>query len=221
MYTTTNDIKKYLGIGWDATLDSFVDDTINTAQDFVERYCGGESFEKRWFDDTDSVVTRKYNGNAKRILFIDDLRSLTTLTIDNIEYEEGKDVILYPLNDTPKTQIQMNRNTYSNVNSRVRGGNLSSVIFPQGQANVIVEGKFGYSTTVPEAIKMATTRIASSIIKENIGDSDLKSVSKEELGEYSVSFESAKNAANKIDALDTLNQYRRNDVLSSVGLRKV
>lgn len=223
MYTTKNDIKKYLGIGWETGIDDFVDSTIATAQDYVERYCGGERFEKRWFNDDDQVKTRKYSGNDGEIVLIDDLRDLSSIKVDNIEYKEDTDIILFPLNDDVKTQIQMNRNTYSSLslNSRIRGGFKSLSIFPKGQGNIEITGKFGYSTEVPEAIKMATTRIAASIIQENIGDSDLRMVKTESLGEYSVGYESAKNAANKIGAFDSLNQYKRDDHLKGVGLRKV
>ena len=82
-YTDTATIKKYLGVNFTSSLDSYVEGVIDSIVEYIERYCGDERFGKRIFEapDSDDDVTYLFDGNGAERLYIGDLRSITTLAV--------------------------------------------------------------------------------------------------------------------------------------------
>ncbi|MGD8238263.1 MAG: hypothetical protein PVH68_06920, partial [Armatimonadota bacterium] len=85
-----------------------------------------------------AYVTRYFDGDGSACIVIDDLLTLNELTVDDIVVASA-DYYLRPLNETPKTLIELR---YTSASNDTR--------------NVDVEGIWGYSTTPPEAISLAT-----------------------------------------------------------------
>jgi len=206
------DIQDHLGITIDAALDSFVTTVCAAAQEYVEVLCGGGAVARRVFDAADTDSTRYYNGNGLTHLDIDDIRSVTSLTVDGVALVENDDYYLYPLNATadgePFTQIQLIQpETRVNTNSRLQES--APYIFDYGQRTIALVGKFGYSKTgsTPSAIKMAILRIAAQFVKDNIGDNVLREQTAESLGEYSASFIKVADVADRLKIADVLVRY--------------
>ncbi len=208
-YTDKATVQKYAGLTIDSSLDSFILSLIAGVENYIDRYCGGRYFNKRWFEDDDVDATFYYNGNEQTRIAIDDLRTLTSLTVDGTVLAVDVDFFLYPANavaeGVPYEWIELSQpETRLNVNSRV--DQTSPYIFEKGQKNVVVVGKFGYSATVPDEIITVANQLVLGYIKENIGDNDLKEVTAESLGEYSASYAKIKDVANRLGVNNVLNQ---------------
>ena len=132
---------------------------------------------------------------------------------------EDEDFLLYPLNELPTEWIELIQpETRLNSNSRVAA--TSTYIFDKGQANVTVIGKFGYSATPPDDIKLAAMKLVGGVIKENVGDIDVKEISAENLGEYGVNYVKIKEMADRLGVNDILNNYVRKPIRPVSGVIK-
>jgi hypothetical protein len=213
-YVTKSEIKQYGGINWDAGVDTFVDTLIASAEDYVERFCGNKVFSKRSFEapSPDDDVTKYFNGSGEQKLYIGDLREITSLTVDGVALTKDEDYYLYPLNaeadGEPFEWIELIQpeTSFSNTNPRRTG---IPYIFEDLQRSVTVVGKWGYSETPPEDVKVAVMKIVLGFIKENIGDNDLREVTSETIGEYSVSYAKIKDTADRTGVDHLLKPYKR------------
>ena len=217
-YVTATEIKQYGGINWDSSLDTFISTLIGAAGSYVEEFCGDKTFGKRFFKapDTDADITKRFNGSGEQKQYIGDLRSLTSVTADGIALTLDTDVYLYPLNAQadasdlkPYEWLELVQPETSFANSNPRRGNAIPYVFEPLQRSVVVTGKWGFSATAPEDIKVAVMKIVLSFIKENIGDNDLREVTSETLGEYSISFSKIRDIADRLGVNHILMAYKR------------
>ena len=216
-YVTKTQVKQYLGINWTSGLDTFIDTLIAAATKYVERVCGDERFGKRVFEapDPDNDTVKYFNGNGQQRLYIGDCREITTLVVDGETLTENTDFYTYPLNaseddeEKPITAIELVQPETSLGSSNPRSGNTIPYIFEELQRSVVITGKWGYSETVPEDITVAVMKIVGGMIKENIGDSDLREVTQESLGEYSTSYAKIKDIAHALGLGNMLAPYTR------------
>ncbi|MDF1498523.1 MAG: hypothetical protein P1P85_04195 [Patescibacteria group bacterium] len=212
-YIDKTQIEEYTGLTISSGLDGFMTTLIGSVEAYIEKYCGGRYFEKRWFNDSDIEKTFRYDGNDDTKLAIDDLRSLTSLTVDDMVLTENEDFHLYPLNAVnygmPYEWIELIQpeTRLLNVNSRL--SSAPPYIFDKGQRTIVVVGKFGYSVAVPDDIKLVALKLVGSIIKENIRDSDLKEVTQESLGDYSASYTKIVEIANQLKINEILDKYKK------------
>lgn len=226
-YVTKTEVKQYGGITWTSGNDSFVDTLIAAAQNFIEQYCGDKRFGKRVFEapDSDSDVTRYFDGNDRERLQIGDLRSITSLTVDGTALTENTDYYLRPYNITegeePYTVIELVQPETSFSNQNPRSGNAIPYVFERLQRSVVVVGKFRYSDSAPSAVKVAMMKIIVGFIKENIGDNDLREVTQETLGEYSVSYAKLKDVADRVGATPMLETFKRGKVTGASKVVRV
>lgn len=214
-YVTKTQVKQYMGINWDAGIDAFVDTLIAAATKYVEEFCGNAPFGKRVFEapSPDDDVTKRFNGSGETKLYIGDLREITSLTIDGLAQTLDTDYYLYPLNaaaeDRPYEWIELIQPETSWANSNPRRGNVIPYIFEPLQRSVEVVGKWGFSETPPDDVKVAVMKLVGGIIKENIGDNDLREVTSETLGEYSVDYSKLKDIAHALGVDSMLAPYKR------------
>lgn len=225
MYITKDQVKKYHGINWSAGLDTFIDTLIAAAQSYIENYT------ERKFEapDPDTAVTRYFNGNDGTSLPIGDLRELTSLVVDGVTLTNETDFYLYPLNaeedSKPYTRIELIQ-PETRLNASPRLDLSSPYVFERAQRNVAVTGKWGYSATAPADVQVAAMKLVGGMIKENIGDNDLREVKSETLGEYSVTYESIKQISGLLGVDALLDQYAlgkdgRGDGIVRAGIIKV
>ena len=224
-YIEKGDVEKYMGLTIGSGLDTFISTLIASAEKYIEKYCGGQHFVKRWFEDSDEAKTFRYNGNNDTKIAIDDLRDLTSLTVDDVALTEDEDFHLYPLNaselDMPYEWIELIQpeTRLLNVNSRL--SSAPPYIFDKGQRTIVVVGKFGFSTTVPDDIKLAVLKIVGGVIKENVGDADVKELTQESIAEYSASFSKLSEIANKLGVDNILQPYIKKGIQERSGIIQV
>lgn len=193
-YTTKGNIQNYLAIDIDSSYDTEIDDWISAVTAWINRYTG-VNFEA----DTDS--TRYYDGNGSRIFTIDPVVDTpTTLQILDVDgsveatLTEGiaNDYLLYPLNETPKYELQLT--DYASVG-----------VFPSRQRSVAVTAKFGHSEEVPEDIKTVSTKLASALIDKGLNGGKLARV---KLGDYDGAFQTINEHAEPMGIYKILDLYR-------------
>lgn len=194
-YTTEIKLEAFLNI---AITSGEADDAINQAVDIIDQLTGRNFI-------ADSVASvRLFNGNAQQDLPIDDCVSISKVEVGDNGYgdtfteitEGGSDgYYLYP-------------NNYSARSLPIRAIHLRSRVWIAGWANQRITAKWGYSTTVPQAIAFATTVLASGIYMYNRGGAS-GGIKSEKIGNYSVSYSSEEGWKAYKDALTAIGQYRR------------
>jgi hypothetical protein len=223
-YVTKAEVEYFSGLSINSSLNSFITTLTTMAEDYIEKYCGGGIVTKRWFDDDDAEVTRYYNGDGSTKIMIDDLRSLTSLVVDGITLTVDEDFYLYPLNATadgvPYEWIELIQpeTRLGNLNTNSRIQSTAPYIFEERQKNIAVKGKFGYSkTTAPDLIKTAVLKLVTACIRENVGDTDVKEITSESLGDYSVSFGKIDTIAYQLELGKLLDPYVRKTISPKSG----
>ncbi len=140
-YCTLDEIKAELDITSEDK-DDLLQADIAQASKFIDLLCDR--------DFTMSTATRYFDGGGT-FLFIDDAVSISKVELDedadgvvDATMSTTTDYILYPLNKTPKTRIEISNNSnYSGFASGVKQG-------------VKITASWGYGSTIPEVIKRAT-----------------------------------------------------------------
>ena len=183
-YTTRTEIENYLLITIDPSFYAQVDNWIVQIEKYIE------TFTDRIFIADSATSERIYDGDGTNELIIDDAVSVTKVKIDDVELTAGidYDYIVEPANKLPKNTIR-----------------LLGTIFPNYVQNVKVTAKWGYSTAVPEDIKLAATVLTAGIIYNELEDE----ASSETIGSYSVSNKMSEGFDDLKIAKDTLEMYRK------------
>lgn len=219
MYTDKATIDSYLGVTLDTGLATFIALTIAGVTDFIEKYCGEERFGKRVFEaptPTDNDVTKYFDGNGTQKLPVGDLKSLTSLTIDDVLQVADEDYFLKPYN------ASLEGKPYSHIELVQPGGRTNSRLgtiyeFEQDQRNVKIVGKFRYSDVVPSDIKLIATKLASETLKEKIGDLTLRETKAETFDDYKIEYTDIAKTAQSLGVFSILDQYKRKILTPSTG----
>jgi len=192
-YTTKGAIEKYLINTIDSSYDAQIAEWITAAQQFIDNFTG------RSFEATSAI--RYFDGSNLKDLFLDDFVSITAFdslkTDGTVEKSlvENTDYYALPYNDTPKTHLRVRPTGYYGS-------------FPSGTRNMKITASWGYSTTVPELIKNAATKIIAGIIQE--GDYKVnRPIKSEKIGDYAISYEQLKDLANSLGIEKILEQYKK------------
>lgn len=140
-YTDWTTIKREIPLIKDdlAHQNLFTLDLIPAASRFIDSSCF------RPFGKTDLAENRTYSGDGTGLLVIDDLVSLTSVTVD------GTALVLTTLFKEPVNADKLGR-PYLWL-ELLRGSK-----FTRGQQNVVVNGVWGWPS-VPDAIKQLATRL--------------------------------------------------------------
>lgn len=197
MYTSKSQVEDYLAVTIDSSLSTSLEGWIQAVQNFIYRYTG------RRFDKAENPTTRKYDGNGRIRMEIDDCTEVSKLTIYGIEVT-AEGYFLYPGNEPVKNAIELNQ--YISAMRNSRSGNF--LTFDAGQQNVEVTGKFGWDE-VPADIALAATKLVGGIIKEAVGDKDIKEVTREMLGDYQADYAAVSDIAHALKVTDLLDPYKR------------
>lgn len=148
-----------------AAESAFAPDAIEIATELVDLVTG------RTFTPANGV--KRFDGSGTQNLFIPDLIALAEVRIDGVVEEN---VVAYELHETPKYCLR-----------RQGGGD----VWPIGQANISVSGRWGYAEDVPAGIVRAATLIAMDIIWPTGGDdAGAPGVTSEKWHDYAVTYAS-------------------------------
>jgi hypothetical protein len=158
-YAELEEVKSTLSLSGQTFADLDLANVIASASRSIDGICG-----RRFWLDVGSTVVRTYTPDSYRRLMIDDLNSLSTLTVDRDGdgiFEEtwtsGSDFILEPQNAAADYPAR----PYESVLVRQAG----RYRFPAGlEQSVKVTGRFGWPQ-VPLDIKTATTILSARLFK--------------------------------------------------------
>ncbi len=211
MYTTKTLIEKYIGQTLPADLDTLVTLTISAVQNYIENYCGDDTFGKRVFEaptlgvgETEADKIRYFDGDGRIKIFIGEAVEVNSLEVDGYSQIKDEDYYLKPYN-----AIDIGR-PYDTIELVQPNGNQSSRAkavydFTDEQRNIKVTGKFRYSNVAPADIQLVATKIASATINEAVDDG----IKAETLGDYRVEYGNVVKTANATGVNATLDQYKR------------
>jgi len=206
-YTTKQQVENYLQIDISTDLDTQVASWITMAEQYID------NFTDRHFEEVSAI--RKFEGNGEDEMWVDDLLGVTLIfMVENDATSDASTIALattdYHLkqgddaNKTPYNKIQLNEN-----------GDYD--YFREGQLNIWIEGTWGYSSVVPDDIKMIATKLVASIVKTG-KDGNVKSFTEHD---YSVTYlEFQKVLDSDISLKTTLNMYRKVSELKGFNMTK-
>jgi hypothetical protein len=187
-FTDQDKIEQYLGRELTADEALWVSDAIENVTDWIKAYTG-----RNW--GTTSEVTKKFDGNGKRDLFIEDFHDLTKIefldSFANVYYTLlDTDYELYPLNETIKDSI------------------YSRLTIPNRRASVQVTAKFD-SGELPAGV----TAVATALVTLQLTDANTLTILKQSIEGASIEYKGAEESTKKvIDLARRLDQYKKIDV---------
>lgn len=182
-YTTIAKIEDYLLIDIDPAFEARVNTWIEEVSKYIEQITG------RIFTADDIAFIKKYDGNGKDELFIDEIVSLTELKIDGTIITSA-DYLLYPANEFPKTRIK-----------------LKNATFTRGEQNIEMKAKWGYSVVCPIDISFVATIFVVGII--NFAGKMEGEVRSEKLADYTVTYKEKTSWQDLDRAKQILQNYKK------------
>ena len=185
-YTNIQQIENYLLHTIDDDFKPQVDEWIAMMERFVEQETG------RVFIADTTATEKKYDGDGKIQLFLDECVDVSKLTIDDTEISSD-DYLLYPTNELPKTRIKLKDD--------------AGLIFNEGEQNVSVEAKWGYSIDCPPDISFATMILVVGII--NFSGEMEGEIKSEKIGDYSVTYKNKTSQQDFERAKSILEKYKK------------
>lgn len=153
-YITLPDLKDYLGIST-ATDDSILTSLIGRAQGIIEAYTG-RKFEA---ESATHYFTNQSIEGRYLYLWGYDLLTITALTNGNGIEITSANYRLVPRNDIPKWAIRL--------------GQDANWEMDDGDSEISVAGTWGYSTTAPNDIVHACTRLAAFLYRQKDTSADI------------------------------------------------
>ena len=193
-YTDEKKVENYLGTELPSSLSQQILSWVTAVTEWIDNYTGF-SFENS------ASSTRYFDGSGSRELLVDKyhtLESIVTLDVDGDEDVtiDSSGLVQYPLNTTPKDRLYLE-------------SSASIARFPSHRNAVKITATWGYSTTPPEEIILAATRLLAHLLQKRLSGGK---VSQESLGDYSVSFEKIDEAAELLGVKNILDQYRNLEI---------
>ena len=184
-YTTTGQIQNYLLHTIKAYFVPQVEEWIAMMEKYVEQETG------RVFIAISSETEKKYDGDSEIQLFLDENVEVSKLTIDSTEIA-ASDYLTYPPNELPITRIKLKVDT--------------GLFFTEGEQNIKVEAKWGYSVVCPPDISFATTILVVGII--NFSGDMSGEIKSEKIGDYTVAYKDKKDWQDFDRAKRILEKYK-------------
>jgi len=189
-YTSRAKIEDYMLITIDATFHARVDKWIEDMENYIDRMTG------RNFVADAEESDREFDGTGTRKLVIDDAVEVTDvqLAIGDSDTVDPDDLVKYPAN-------------YASKGVPISRLEMRSAIFPRGQQNITVSGKWGFSEETPGDIEMAATVLVAGII--NFAHQSDGEVQSETIGRYSVTYKDDRQWADFERVPEVLKSYRK------------
>jgi hypothetical protein len=155
---------------WIAQMEKYVEN--QTGKIFIaDSVATVRKFQVESFEET-AIGSYRTTPNE---LFIDECVKVDELKIDG-EVIDTDDYLFYPANELPITRIKLTDD--------------SGLVFTEGEQNIEVEAKWGYSVAVPNDISFATMVFVCGVINYSLqAEGEVKS---ETIGSYSVTYKEEK-----------------------------
>lgn len=175
-YCAKEDIENYTLTTIDSSFDDTISFWIETIEGFIDNETGRNFI-------ADNVASKRYfDGNGEHNLFIDECVEISGLKI----YNSLGDVVHELTKDTHYLEHPYNELPIRKVLSKLSNP-IGFSRFYQGQKNIEVNAKWGYSVEVPAQIKFACMVLVAGIVNySNNTEGEIKS---EKIGDaYSVTY---------------------------------
>ena len=198
-YTTEAKLNAFLGI---TIVTGEADDAINEAVDLIDKLTG-----RNFIADTEAS-TRLFDGNDNDHLPIDECVSISKVEKGDNYYGDTFTEIsefVQGSNTAGYKELPVN---YSEEAIPIRRIFLRGYLWLKGKFNNRITAKWGYSATVPQAIALATTILASGIYMYNKGGAS-GNVKSEKIGLYSVAYNNTEGWDSLAKAKLTIEQYTK------------
>jgi len=206
-YCTIEEVENYMSIDIESSFTSQVKIWIQWMTEYIETETG------RVFIADATNSEKVYEVNLQRSVsvgghlvsptelvvdeFVNTSTSVIKLTIDDEELD-GDEFLLYPatVEDLPKTRLVLKEDT--------------GLVFTEGEQNIKVEAKWGYSIAAPGDIKFATIVLVAGMINESwSSEGEMSSVT---IGRYTMSFKDKKELADFERVKEILGIYTKQTV---------
>ena len=182
-YCTIEEVENYLSIDIENSFTAQIKIWIQWMTEYIEAQTGrvfiadGSNSEKVYEVNLQRSVSVAGNLASPIELVVDEFVNTSTsaikLTIDDDELDEDE-FLLYPatVEELPKTRLRLKEDT--------------GLVFTEGEQNIKVEAKWGYSIAAPGDIKFAAIVLVAGMINESwSSEGEMSSVT---LGRYTMSF---------------------------------
>lgn len=184
-YCTITQIQNYLLHTIKAYFVPQVEEWIAMMEKFVEKETG------RVFIADTTATEKKYDGDGKLSLFLDENVAVSKLTIDS-SVIAASDYLFYPASELPITRVKLKDD--------------AGLFFTTGEQNIKVEAKWGYSMACPPDISFATMILVVGIV--NFSGEMSGEIKSERIGEYSVIYKDKKDWQDFERAKGILQKYK-------------
>jgi len=196
-YCQIYQIENYLLTEIASDFEGQVSEWIAQMEQYIERetkriFIAGTtaSVKKYEIEDVSSITIGEYR-KTNRELYIDDCVEIIELTI-NGDVIDPTDYLTYPMNDLPITRIRLTAE--------------SGLEFTEGEQNISVKAKWGYSIACPSDISFACMIFTVGVINYS-GDMEGE-IKSESIGSYTVSFKDDKDWQDFERAKEILQNYK-------------
>jgi len=156
LYVDVEELKDTLVLTGQSFADESIADALSASSRAIDLFC-----DRRFYPDADAAQVRYYTPDDWRVLFVDDVLTITTLKTD----PGGDGVFEQTWATTDYTHEPLNAAADGNPWTFLRANPAGTLYFPAGvPRSVELTGKFGW-LTVPPPIKQATTILANRLLK--------------------------------------------------------
>lgn len=185
-YTTEEAIENYLLVDIDDSFSDQVDEYIEMVEELIDDETNRDFTP--YVAET-AASDRTFDGCGEKTLPID-----ACTEIEEVRFSEEGD----PLAATQYITTPVRKDT-------ITGVKLKYLVFPQGDQNIYIKAKWGYSE-VPKSIKFAATVLASMLIQNSWqSESEVQSVS---VGRISITYKDKKQL-NDIEEVKKILQFNK------------
>lgn len=194
-YITESDLAVFLG---ESVPTGEAEEAIKQATALVE------AITDRVWEADDTAVERRFSGNDRENLLIDECIEITEVKLALDHYGDTYEVLspevvngYYPM---PRDYAEQGEPIYK---LHLRGR-----VWLPGSANHIITARWGYSETPPDDIKLATTILSAGVYKYNRGGG-MGNIKSERIGNYSVAYDNDSDWDAYDNSMKTLQTRRR------------
>jgi len=181
------EVENYLLTAIDPSFDTQFNLWVLAMEEYIN------SMANRVVIGEDAEAEYTYSGNGSSTIFLDDFRTISTITVDGSEID-ASGYVAKPFNRGYVNQLTLNN-----------GGRWST--YKQG--NIKVTGKRGMyaSSTVPQDLRFALVVLVAGIVQTSSNEN--KEIQSETIGRYSVSYKTDTQKVDYKNALEIIKSYRR------------
>jgi hypothetical protein len=197
-YCSLEDVENYLLIEVEESFQAQVESWISDMEEFIEMETGRDFEADTVASDKKYEIVKKDEDEIGRYkesvqdIHIDECIEVDSLEIDDSAVDSD-DYITYPANSLPITRIHLT--------------DESGEVFTEGEQNIVVSAKWGYSESPPREIKFACIVLVAGII--NNAWSSEGEVSSMTMGRYTVSFKDEKQLKDFEQVKRILEKYKK------------